>query len=152
MLCTRQKASIFAMAYGSQSCEKLFRTMRSMSSTFSTVLNFGLLGLLRRLRQLRIQFSLETESKVNDISYPNLQARKAKAEKNEKTYQSFNIKDISEHDIAKEVVSAKQDSISSLKDLGIIEKLDDKDTVKENTQEEESEDAEKVRRIDWISL
>ena len=37
--------------HGSQSCEQLFRTMRSMSSTFSTVINFGLLGLLRRLHR-----------------------------------------------------------------------------------------------------
>ena len=29
--------------HGSQSCEKLFRTLRSMSSTFSTVVNFGIL-------------------------------------------------------------------------------------------------------------
>ena len=59
--------------YGSQSCEKLFRTLRSMSSTFSTVVNFGMLGVngvLRRLHRLQIQFHLETSSHDTGIVYP----------------------------------------------------------------------------------
>jgi len=88
-----------------------------MSSTFSTIINFGLLGLLRRLHRLKIPFSLEMESEVTDISYPNMQACKAKAEKNEKIHPSHNIKDIFDDDIVKEVPKAKQDAISSLKDL-----------------------------------
>ena len=33
----------------SESCAKLFRSLRSISSTFSTVINFSMLGLLEHL-------------------------------------------------------------------------------------------------------
>ena len=47
---------------GSQSCEKTFRSARSMTGTFSTVINFSMLGLLRRLHRLQIQSNLQAPS------------------------------------------------------------------------------------------
>ena len=55
---------------GSQSCEKVFRTARSMTSMFSTILNFGVLGLLQRLHRIHIQYCLESESDITSIVYP----------------------------------------------------------------------------------
>ena len=52
---------------GSQSCEKMFRTARSMSSTFSTVINSGMLGLLRRLHRMHIQACQEAKSEETGI-------------------------------------------------------------------------------------
>lgn len=37
----------------SQSCERMFRALRSMTGTFSTIINFNMLGLLRRLHKLK---------------------------------------------------------------------------------------------------
>ena len=68
--------------------------MRSMSSTNLTVINFGILGLLRRLHHLNIQFSLETRSEHTGISYPNMQAHKAKAKQHDSIskYNALNLK------------------------------------------------------------
>ena len=63
---------------GSQSCEKIFRAVRSMSSTFSTIINFGLLGLLRRLHRLHIQICNEAETDETGIKYPRVEAHKRK--------------------------------------------------------------------------
>ena len=62
---------------GSQSCEKIFRTARSLSSTFSTVINFGMLGLSRRLNRIHIQLCLEAESSM--ITYPRNDPHKKKS-------------------------------------------------------------------------
>ena len=63
---------------GSQSCEKMLRTARSMSSTFSTVINFGMLGLMRRLHRMHIQACQEAESEETGIKYPRVEANKNK--------------------------------------------------------------------------
>ena len=105
-----------------------------MSSTFSTIINFGLLGLLRRLHRLKIQFSLETQSEHTGISYPNVQARKAKAEKHTKISKSHNLHDLCDNDIATEVLRAKQNALDSLKDLGMTLKLDANDEEEHNYQ------------------
>jgi hypothetical protein len=63
---------------GSQTCEKMFRSVRSMSSTFSTVINFSMLGLLRRIHRLHIQLSLESESDETGIRYSRVEAHKNK--------------------------------------------------------------------------
>ena len=54
----------------SQSCEKIFRSARSMTNMFSTIINFGMLGLLRRLHRLQIQAKLQAESNATGIVYP----------------------------------------------------------------------------------
>ena len=80
------------------------------------------------------------------ISYPNVQARKAKADKTEKIYQSYNLKDISDDNIVKEVLSARQDALKSLEDLGVTVKLDEKvstDPLKTKDLEMQNEVADK---------
>uniref|UniRef100_A0A1X7U626 Uncharacterized protein n=1 Tax=Amphimedon queenslandica TaxID=400682 RepID=A0A1X7U626_AMPQE len=47
---------------GSQSCERLFRSLRSLSSTFSTIVNFSLLAMLQRLHKIAIKEDLESLS------------------------------------------------------------------------------------------
>ena len=63
---------------GSQSCEKIFRSARSMSSTFSTIINFGMLGLIRRLHRLHTQLCLQSEASKTGIKYPNTHAHRHK--------------------------------------------------------------------------
>lgn len=45
----------------SQSCEKLFRTLRSMTSVFSTVVNFSMLDVLRRLSRINFLNDIITD-------------------------------------------------------------------------------------------
>ena len=54
---------------GSQVCEAIFTTARSMSSIFPTMINFGILGLLRRLHHLHIQLALQADSS-QEILFP----------------------------------------------------------------------------------
>jgi hypothetical protein len=46
---------------GSQSCEKSFRSLRSMTGTFSTIINFTMFGLLQRLHKLAIKEDLQSQ-------------------------------------------------------------------------------------------
>ena len=65
---------------GSQSAEKMFRSLRSMSSTFSTIVNFSMLGMLQRLHKLGIKEDLESESEQehHDIHFARLESHKEK--------------------------------------------------------------------------
>ena len=73
---------------GSQSCEKTFRTVRSMTSTFSTVINVGMLGLLHRLQ---IQFRLEAESAQNGIRYPHCEKLRTKMDLIDKLHFPYRV-------------------------------------------------------------
>lgn len=75
-----------------------------------------------------------------------MQDRKIKAEKCETKYQLYNLQDIPDCNIVKEVLNAKQDASASLKDLHITIKLDDKENaenLKPKFQEKLDEDADK---------
>ena len=65
---------------GSQSAEKMFRSLRSISSTFSTIVNFSMLGMLQRLHKLGIKEDLESESERehHDIHFSRLESHKKK--------------------------------------------------------------------------
>ena len=104
--------------HGSQSCEKLFRTLRSMSSTFSTVVNFGMLGLLRRLHRLQIQFQLETSSHDTGIVYP--QTKTSKRHVNgEEHPDDKDLTDTTDQDILAVVWDAKIKVHDVVKQLGM---------------------------------
>ena len=62
----------FHWMIGSQSCEKLFRSVRSMSGTFLTMINFNLLSILQRLHKLAIKEDIEskTEKEMHQICVP----------------------------------------------------------------------------------
>ena len=89
-----------------------------------------MLGLIRRLHHLKIQ---ETQSEQTGISYPNVQARKSRADQHSKISKSHNLHDICGNDIITEVLRAKQDALDSLKHLSMTLKLDvkSKDQVDE---------------------
>jgi len=57
---------------GSQGCEAMFRTARSMSSIFSIMINIDMLGLSRRLHRLHIQLALQMDSSEEDILFPRI--------------------------------------------------------------------------------
>ena len=60
----------FPWLLGSLSCEKMFRSARSMSTVFSSVLNFSILGLLCRLHNLNIQAMLQVDAEKSGIRFP----------------------------------------------------------------------------------
>ena len=104
---------------GSQSCEKVFRSARSMTSIFSTVLNFSMLGLLRRLHRLHAQSCLESESAETGIKYPRAEAHKLK-DGHKKQEHRFELP--SNEDIAKTVEKARKEAQKIVETLG-MEKL-----------------------------
>ena len=112
--------SFLPWLHGSQSCEKLFRTVRSMCSTFSTVVNFGMLGLLRRLHRLQIQFHLETTSHATGIVYPQTKTTKRNA-KCIKHHDDNDLTDITDQDILAVVWDAKSKVYDTVRKLGMWE-------------------------------
>ena len=87
---------------GSQTCEKIFRSLRSMTSTYSTSINFSILGLLQGLHKWNIQNELQSQSEsFNGIIFPRIEKHSKKdgnnsytnycfsAITNEKLYESF---------------------------------------------------------------
>jgi hypothetical protein len=65
---------------GSQSCEKMFRSLRSMTGTFSTVINFSMLSLLQRLHKLSVKEELQSHSErqLHGIHFARLDSHKKK--------------------------------------------------------------------------
>ena len=108
---------------GSQSCERIFRTARSMSSTFSTIINFGMLGLLRRLHRLHTQICLEAESERTGIKYPSVEAHKSKDGCNKQVqHDSLPCNE----EILKSVEKAKKLAQEMMETLGMAKLLQDK--------------------------
>ena len=104
---------------GSQCCEKVFRSARSMSSVFSTVINFGMLGLLQRPHRLHVQGILESESEETEIRYP--ESHKRKEGYSNTVY--HNVASISLEDISKSVDKALDDAKKSIDELGMSQLL-----------------------------
>ena len=76
---------------GSQSCERAFRSLRSMTGTFSTVVNFTMLGMLQRLHKLHIQEECQSKSgDCSGICFPR-QERYGSKKDGIKTYSHFSI-------------------------------------------------------------
>ena len=57
---------------GSQSCEQLFRILRSMTPTFSTMVNFTMKGILDKVHKLQF---LATSESDETIAFPRVQRR-----------------------------------------------------------------------------
>ena len=66
--------------FGSQSCEKTFRSLRSMTGVFSTIINFSMLGFLHRIHKLSIKDKIqsETEKIKHGMSFPRQEKHKHK--------------------------------------------------------------------------
>ena len=102
---------------GSQSCEKVFRSARSMSNIFSTIINFSLLGLLRQLHRLQIQSNLQAQSEVTGIAYPQVHKHESKDGTN--SFISYSIDSISNTAIGEAVSLAHIAAKASIESLGM---------------------------------
>lgn len=110
---------------GSQSCEKAFRTVRSMSSVFSTMINFSTLGLLRRLHRMHIQMVLEAEGDENKIHFPRIEHHKSKdAYGQKKDIKKHILADITDDLIAEAVVHGKHRAQAAMEILGMKNTLE----------------------------
>ena len=110
---------------GSQCCEKLFRSARSMTSTFSTVINFSILGLLRRLHRLQTLHNLEGESEATGIKYPRVELHRKKDGKNKANRTKLRCDEVSNDDILKAVMEGKKEAQDTLEALGMRKLLKD---------------------------
>ena len=118
---------------GSQSCEKTFRSARSMSTVFSSVLNFSILGLLRRLHRLNIQAVLQADVEKSGIKFP--RADKHLERSGMKSYVAPSVASISNKDIAKAVecaLSKAKETLSSLEMDQLLKKHSKWDNMKWN--------------------
>ena len=94
----------FPWLLGSLSCEKTFRSARSMSTVFSSVLNFSILGLLCRLHHLNIQAMLQVDAEKSGIRFP--RAEKHIERSGTKSYAAPSVASITNQEISKAVENA----------------------------------------------
>ena len=116
---------------GSQSCERIFRSARSMSTVFSSVLNFSILGLLRRLHRLNIQTVLQADAEKSGITFPRIEKNLAKH--GVKSYVDPTIASIKNRDIFGAVESAlkkAKDTLSTLEMDILLKKHSKWDNIK----------------------
>jgi len=101
---------------GSQICEKIFRTVRSMSSVFSTVFNFSILGLLRRLHRISIHLTLQADLQ-DTVRFPSVEKYRNKEGKNKPFLSSLSA--ISDDEVFKAVERAKKGARDMIQKLGM---------------------------------
>ena len=117
---SNQSTAFMQWLLGSQSCEKVFRTARSMTSTFSTVINFSILGLLRRLHRMEIQLKLESEDE-NGIIYPRVEEHRKK-DGHSKQWE-YNLTQITDKQINEAVEKGKTKAKAAIEELGMSDVL-----------------------------
>ena len=107
---------------GSQTCERTFRSLRSMTGTFSTAINFSMLGLLQRLHKLYIQEEIMSESKSNGITFPRQEKYSNSKKDGTSTFiqHSFNMRN---DDIFKIMKKAEERAKNSITELGMSDDL-----------------------------
>ena len=107
---------------GSQTCERTFRSLRSMTGTFSTVINFSMLGLLQRLHKLYIQEEIMSESKSNGITFPRQEKYSNSKKDGTSTFiqHSFNMRN---DDLFKIMKKAEERAKNSITELGMSDDL-----------------------------
>ena len=94
----------FPWLLGSLSCEKTFRSARSMSTVFSSVLNFSILGLLHRLHRLNILAMLQVDAEKSGIRFPRVE--KYIERSGTKSYVAPSVASITNQEISKAVENA----------------------------------------------
>ena len=135
---------------GSQSCEKIFRTVCSMSSTFSTIINFGMLALLRRLHRIHIQFCLESEAENTGIKYPHVDRHKSKDGHNQSI--STCVCSVEDRKILEAVERGKKAAQKAIRALGMADILEKKNfwenppipTFDKDVEDDEDENDDEV--------
>ncbi len=107
---------------GSQSCERVFRSLRSMTGTFSTVVNFSLLGMLQRIHKLNIQEECQSKTgNASGISFPR-QDKFGHKKDGSKQYEKFSI-NISNIEIQQSMQNAETRAKESMEKLSLTEDL-----------------------------
>ena len=107
---------------GSQSCERVFRSLRSMTGTFSTVVIFSMLGMLQRLHKLHIQIECQSKSEnASGICFPR-QERYGRRKDGSKTHSSYSL-DISNENIYKCMKKSEKRAQDSMERLGMVDEL-----------------------------
>ena len=130
----------FPWLLGSQSCEKTFRSARSMSTVFSSVLNFSILGFLRWLHRLNIQAMLQLDAEKSGIRFP--RAEKHIAKSGTKSYVAPSVANITNQDISVTVENAlgkAKETLTNLNTDQLLKKHSKWDHVKRSSVDAESE-------------
>ena len=127
ILCLREGSaatSFVPWMLGSQTCERMFRALRSMTSTFSTIINFSMLGLLQRLHKLFIQEELQSQTSraEHDISFLR-QDTFGEQKDGISSYVSFSVSDITDEMILDALQSAETKAKESMEMLGMSNDL-----------------------------
>ena len=140
---------------GSQSCEELFRLLRSMTPTFSTIINFSMKGMMERIHRLTYISSIESSE---DIIFPRVKRRLLQL--NEETEETFLIPTMEElestirkaKDVAKALAKECKMDLSCYDDEylmrgttrvikdAIANDLENEDVLLSESQQEESSD------------
>ena len=142
---------------GSQSCEQLFRILRSMTPTFSTMVNFTMKGILDKVHKLQF---LATSESDETIAFPRVQRRLMQLK--EESAATFTVPTID--NITAEILKAKQDAtkicnscgiqLQSYTDLDLVQHVQDiiEDAVTNDHESEDNSNAcsddERVNTID----
>ena len=113
---TKNSECFMPWLMGSQSCERVFRSLRSMTGTFSTIVNFSFLGMLQRLHKLNIQEECQSKAgKASGICFPRQEKyghKKDGSKKNEKF--SINVLNKEIYEAMKEAEIRAKKSIETL--------------------------------------
>lgn len=136
----KDSASFLPWLLGSQSCERVFRSARSMSSTFSTIINFGMLGLLRRLHRLQILSTIQSETSTG-IIFPRVLKHQSK--QGDSVYKNHLLEAITNDNILASVNRARDKARVLVEELGMVDLLKKFlvwDTLEEGITKNEGED------------
>ena len=126
------EAEFLTWILGSQSCEKVFRALRSMTGTFSTIVNFSMLGMLQRLHKLNIQQECMSKTgEVEGIHFP--RHEKFGRSKGQNSYLRFELNGVLDDDIFKAMMKALTRARETIEQLGMD------DVLKENGDWKEAE-------------
>ena len=106
--------------FGSQSCERMFRALRSMTSTFSTVINFSMMGILQRLNKLYIQEELHSHvaKEEHGIRFPRQEVFGRKKD-GSRQYTNTPISEITEESLVAALKRAEIKAQESMELLGM---------------------------------
>ena len=108
---------------GSQSCERLFRSLRSLCSTFSTIVNFSLLAMLQRLHKIAIKEDLESlaEKESHEINCGRDKIHKRKS--GHGTMEQFTLADLNDQKIHDILQGAQERAKIDVTTLGMADDL-----------------------------
>ncbi|KAF5281748.1 hypothetical protein FQR65_LT14543 [Abscondita terminalis] len=136
--------------FGSQACEQLFRSVRSMTSTFSTIVNFSMLEIIQRTEKIQIiqNINADLRQTANEIFLPRENRRESKS-----VATNFPLI-LSDREIEQVVKMSYNEATADLKKLGVVVQsewlvsctipkvtIENTRHLEENENEEENHDA-----------